>query len=346
VFVAKSDVERVRTKEFSADDAGKRVGWVSLSERETVPGKSFCFVDVVTATVGEGGAWEGYIEVNDKKSEPNRYPDTAGFIAVSGISAILSSRANGGALIPEEEALTYYPDNKGKSSIISKGAGRHFPEEIIKKWVDCPERVLDLLKEGLTSHGLDDKYAMLYYWLNGTIARTNRGSTIDPVFGQYNASDLLIPDKTMAEQTQEQMSHTQGVVDALSQSIDNDKMMKKRLTIFSDITEAQVPEVYSGSRLTANELERKIGGHVSKMLVKRLVYLPIGFRPDGRTWPYMDASAENDGAFGQQLADLKRGNVDFANHELDLEIKELIARLEYATQGNNRFQEIATAEKN
>ena len=233
-----------------------------------------------------------------------RCDEAEGFQAVSGISAIFPAEKTDMhyRLTAGEYALNYHGLNNivtSMAQVINNGVGSQFQDDDLqnKQWVDDSKDILDLLKNGLQDHGLEDRYNMLYYWLNGSIAHGNIGYIHDKNFDCHTVQELLLPDKDMIQTTKEQILHAEGIVDALEQSINNDRSMRNRLADLS-CSFLQVPELYLDSRQTAYGLEEKIGKHVLELVVRRLIYLPIGFRPSGRSWPYLDASSPNDGNYG------------------------------------------------
>jgi len=340
--VAKANIEHVRTKEFPATDAGRRIGWVALSKQAAKPEREFCDIDVITATVSENGAWEGYVEIKDV-NKSHRYPQAEGFLDISGISATLSTTDEPRIQIADEESLRFHSQAVGDHDIMVQGLGHRYDGRAEnKQWVYNHTNVIDLLKQGLADHNIEDCYGILYYFLNLSVARSDMFTKLDSAFGDYAIQDLLMPDKSMAQQTSGMISTVDDIIGAFNQSADNDKTMKHRLTGFTDLPKRKIPEVYQESRNTAHGLETKLGSLAAGLVLQRLIYVPTGLR----TYPYMDASAVNDGDFGgHQRAELERQEVDHTNRELDREIKELEQRRDYAKQSAIRLQEIATAEK-
>ncbi len=339
--------ETLRLVDFKSEMAGRRVGWVSLDnvrdrENNETPLVS---VNVVTATVGQEGAWYGHT-IDKRFFSPE--PEQQGFLAVAAFSAILTSPTD--SPWEEEFNLIYLSQaNRDAIQLLDKGVDRGVyggTGDPTSDWATNPAELLDQLKEKLSDVGFKERYAQLYYWLNGAIARPKMGYELTPKeFESMKIDELLLPDQTMKTTTKEQLAHARSIVDQLGQSAKSDETMRKRLTVFSDIPVTDVPDTFVENRHLVAKGEKEIGKHVSKLAVRQLVYLPIGNRSGGRTWPYMDASAtDEDVAFGRELNGLRRGSIEPANRELGREIDELVMRQQYAQQGVRRFSEISHAE--
>lgn len=341
------NIERVAT--FGPEMAGERVGWVSTGRvrgDDNENGRPFS-LNLVTATVSQNGAWFGYETLQNPDGEKSLPIATQyGFLAVSAISTVLATKENHDW--HEDFNLSYLQESdrgRDKVQLLDRGVSRglHTDEDEVVDWAKNKAELLELLRGKLTDSGFKERYAQLYYWLNGSIARfDNYGGN---PFASFELHELLVPDKSMKKKTADQIMHADRVVKTLTYMVDHDDKMRKRLTVFSDIPKETVPGRFIDNRNYAAGGEEVIQEHISQLAVRQLVYLPIGFRPNGRTWPYMDASVpDEEKAYGRELAGLKQGDIEPADFELKREIAELEKRRQYADQGLQRFNHLSQSE--
>lgn len=93
------------------------------------------------------------------------------------------------------------------------------------------------------------------------------------------------------------------------------------------------------------ECEANLAKLAEQLIVSGHVYLPAGFRPSGRSYPYMGAHPGDDERnFGQELVALKNKDVGPADYQLGAEVKELRARLEWAEHGAQLLRALYLAE--
>lgn len=341
------NIERVVT--FGPEMAGERVGWVSSGRvrgDDDENGRPWS-LNLVTATVSQNGAWFGYETLQNPDGEKSLPIATQyGFLAVSAISTILASKEPHDW--QDEFNLSYLQESdrgRDKDQLLDRGVNRglYVDEDEGADWARNKAELLELLKGKLADSGFKDRYPQLYYWLNGSVARfDNYGGN---PFAGFSLDELLLPDKSMKKKTADQIMHADGVVETLTRMAAHDDKMRKRLTVFSDIPKETVPDRFIDNRNYAAGGEKVIQEHITHLAVRQLVYLPIGFRPNGRTWPYMDASEPDaEKAYGRELAGLKRGDIEPADFELKREITELEKRRQYADQGLQRLNQLSQSE--
>lgn len=342
-------MHKEKVMEFSSELEGKRVGWVSVRElagRED--SEKMWGVDVVSATVGGEGS-ELYREVLAVGDDIRRYPRQMGFLAISGMSATLIRGRN------TPDSFKSYTDcdnargsGDGGAALLDNGIS-HKAQNLSddeKKWAVGPEGIVSLIKAGMASFDIADQYPQVYYYLNGTIGVMGRqGFNGQGSVDGLALRDLLLPDKEMIDKTREQILCANLIRNTLEHSLVEDDLMKRDLTVFSEKPASAILETFSESRGYAAELEANIADLSLKMAIGQLACLPIGFRPDGRSWPYIDASAPDGiGPFnpsrhlaGEDIWPLAR--------ELEREESELAKRIEYASNGLSRLSALASAEE-
>jgi hypothetical protein len=334
-----------RLMSFSQEMAGKRVGWVSVGRLNDVDhDHAPLSVQVTSATVGAEGAWFGHLNV-EGRDRIGRVPIAVqeGFYAVAAMSAVLTPGAGNGT--GDEANFAYGHESRQGSSradLLRVGVGlrQQGQTDPVLEWAKSRSELIDVLKGKLGDEGFDDRYAQLYYWLNGSIARF--GIDKRNPFEGMRLDELLMPDPGMEAMTREQSIHAHAIAETLGHAADHDEKMRQRLTVFSDIPAETVPTRFIDNRTYVASGESTVAEHVSRLAVSRLVYLPVGSR---RTWPYMDAS-EADGlkAFGLELDGLRKKSIEPADTQLRKEAEELRARQQFAADGAQRFDAIAQAE--
>jgi hypothetical protein len=107
-----------------------------------------------------------------------------------------------------------------------------------------------------------------------------------------------------------------------------DTDMQRNLTVFHDtnVTGDNVTDIFTESRHRMMELERQIAARSIDSIMAGFIP-PIGRGKSGRTWPYMNATADSDQeSFGLELADLHNHSIERTHSELGREMKELVAR--------------------
>jgi hypothetical protein len=333
-------------KEFPEGEPGQRIGWTAVSEAEN----GWSIIDVATATLLGKGAAIGAILSDDSEIAPKgrsggltdisrfqvfAHPEDAVFAAhkshlfdhvgpttVNLLGQHLTDSDLGSAFTPIP-ALARGPQYKlqGSSEILEA------------KWADSAAELIGLIKQTLTEHDLMEKYPFLYYFVNSAVS------------GRHSDTrDLLLPDAAMHGTTLEQYEAAHGVESALAASSTNDKSMLRNLTVFGEIPADEIPDEFRQSRQRAHGYEQEVQDGVSRLEFPRSVYLPIGFRPEGRSWPYMDAGNEKDETTQGIIGDLKEKKIDWARTELQREVRELRERHEYAQEGAQRLEALSVAE--
>lgn len=328
-------------KTFSAENQGKRVGWVRVKEREDSP---FIAIDVVTAEVaGDDGAELGnWFWKDEATNEPStgRFATARGFGRVAAFSATMSREHD-----PREEfnfsyiaeGMTYAHYRPTVAGLLEAGTGyNRNVEDAEKVWANSSGELLATMQDILIKLDFKSAYEVMYYLINGAIGRdypmASELSHVDP-------RELLMPDPAMRETTRGQLAHLATMSSAYSESMVNDMNMRHRITGFIDDTpQENIPNRFIESRKKAAHFEERIHEASEKLIVRRVAYVPTGHGRAGRTWPYMDATVSDpDKAYGQELHDLHIRKIDRAVHALDAEMKELDARHELAREALQRF---------
>ena len=321
-------------KEFPAELAGENVGWITVDPH----GDGFLCVNVVTAKVGSRGA-SFVIEAIESDGETKIVSDsdaTSGFVAVSGLCLYLN-KENGDLKNSDYFNSTY---GSAASDILFRGAGifKNFEPKTPKVWAESGVELFSGLKDMLDEHGALQFFPNVYYNLNGHIGRKGERR-----YQKYE--DLLVADPSMTETTSQQQAKAAELIEHFGSMIASDKEMQRCLTVYSHIPAAAVPEVFEASRRSMAVAEINILQMIKDLVAKDFYYLPVGFRPSGRSWPYMDPTESDERmAFGNQLNALKSENTTPANRELVRELDELGQRMQHATIGQTVLTALAKAE--
>jgi hypothetical protein len=344
---------------FSRDMAGKRVGRVSAEEFEHPTIGPSLFVNVVTATVGNDGAsFEHRVDTTSDGEMGRSYPVQKGFLGVVAMSALFLHEPPEFRIAHEEPERAYR-----KTELLEGGIdlGR-FGEEVPDfDWVGNGAGLIATLRGKIEDTRFAERYPEVYYWLNGSIARfDDEQKSLDGL----KIKDLLMPDKSMHRQTEEQYEITNSIAEALVRAKGDDRMMLRMLAkAFPDIPViGSDEELVQGQRL-ATEASRRFEENrrfaaasvkevnilKGRLIVPGLVNPPAGLRVNvgaKLSWPSMDPKIEGNDArsFGYVLDAVNVGNPKPAVSELGREIAELEARIQAAEKGTRRFGELSIAE--
>ncbi len=266
-----------------------------------------------------------------------------GILNAFSIGAIVSRQ---GGIHPSNFSFGRQPRGERAGGLMVTGASLR-PEstaEENKHWADGPSELAGAIHSAMDSSGVALHYPSLYYLMNGAMCH-NGILKVCAQPPEYNPGPLLIADPKMAEETQKQAKLAEQLTEELKAGIVEDESMMGRLTIFSDKPACEIPEVFVASRRKMEECEGKLASIAEQLMVAGHVYLPAGFRPSGRSYPYMGAHPGDDERnFGQELRALNHSNIKPAKQELDLELREFNARFKWAQQGVQSLRALRIAE--
>lgn len=333
--------ERIITKEYSAEDAGKRVGWISAQEHKE--NHNAVIVNIATATVGENGASQGYIH-SEEYGHLTSSETTRGFLATTTFAAVV---LRGEKINSNSQFFRVQDRSDLGGNAFQDGAAGYpdfAPNEDERTWVEGRRELLALLMSSLQATDIAHYYPAIYYLHNLGFAHqvTRDGSFL----AQYSPSDYLLADPEMSPTTKREIVGAESLRKQLGLIESLDTRMKSALGVFSDIPPKKIPEVFTQSRKAVARHERKILDTTFDSYSSRAVFIPIGQGRSGRTWPYMDALANTEqAAFGIELTALKAENVAPAEHSLERELKELDGRKIYAQQGAAALRALYQAEQ-
>lgn len=328
-----------RTVSYPKSMVGERVGWIATgkiaSDEDTL-----LSIDVVTATVGLEGAWQGF-----RYSESSQFnmPVQEGFLAVSAMSSIIRPGKPTGD-VDEQNLRFVFPQtdheiDRSKVGLLAQGAGGLTDRLTDYKRTEAASKdeIIEILKERLDQTGFGDRYPQLYYWLNGA-PQLKDGAPIEGVA----IPQMLLPDPAMRTQTTDQAVLAESITSSLQNLHDRNEIMRRRMTVFSDIPSSEVATRFIDNRTFAHSAELLIREKMSKLAVRRLVYLPIGVQ---RTWPYMDAGVEGVEGYGPELDGLRARKIHPAYDALADESRELERRELHARSAAQRFKLLLSLEK-
>jgi hypothetical protein len=282
-------------------------------------------VTVAVGTVGVEGAKCTYVEMESGRG--HHRDSSPGISNAFSVGAIVSRQ---GGIHPSNFSSGRQPRGERAGGLMVTGASLR-PEstaEENKHWADGSLELARAISGAMDSTGVGSHYPTLYYQMNTAMCHNG----ILKVAGhppEYNPGPLLIADPGMAEETQRQAELAERASAELIAGITEDESMMGCLTIFSDKPASEIPEVFVASRRRLEEYEANLAKLAEQLTVSGQVYLPAGFRPSGRSYPYMGAHPGDDERnFGRELAALNNKDVGPVNYQLGAEVKELKARLE------------------
>lgn len=331
--------ETITAMEFGPELAGERVGWVAFTKPEN-PELAHVAVDVVVGTVDDGGARYGYFETEEGERLYSG-KTSEGLIAVTALR-MLAHRDE-----PFDEFRSGLwigvPERRNDiSSVVAHGVGgSNGPEEEAKRWADSQTSLLQTIRDGLTEHGVADNYPGVYYGLN-----TKAGQYALKQDASRDIAGLLLADPDMSEMTHQQVKASAQIGRLLTEIRAYDHLMLRQLTVFGDASADLVPTYFRASRRQVADKERATQTMADQLVIQSAAYLPVGSRPYGRTWPYMDPmEADEDKAFGRELRELEAGkDIDVTYRELQREIGEVEMRLDHARRGHAVLLALSQAE--
>lgn len=318
--------EEVIVEEFSPEQAGERVGWVAYREKEG-SSSDLVVLDAAVATIGQEGAVVSHLDYGDGRKMYHRN-SMRGFMAATALSVTIP-RSSGqvtdlSQFYFRSSGQGYYGGRLEASDVFTSSISEHIDNV---KWSNGDDLAADI-KRVLKDRGVAQAYPTVYLGLNNFI--------LHPQLGPKDNKESVRPvaDPEMIEATSAEAAEAALIDSNLKLAGGVDSMMLTRLTVFSEVPPEEIPDSFVQSRRSVAQLEADILDSANRMLFKWGAFLPVGFRPNGRTWPYMDPTiSDEQRAFGHELEALKTQNVKPAERELRYEIKELDKRIEHAGHG-------------
>lgn len=339
---------RIIDAEYPPEDAGQKVGWVSVVSKENVGQCNVETVDINAgvAHVSEQGASRGYTLRNeDGKEKKIVFPGDVGGFEDSASVHIETVRGMSLKEVARESYIDLTAHNSKRHATCML---EHVcDEETGVIFTIGAEDLIAALKKHLKKEDASDLYPIVYYGLNAAIGHAG----VREFLGSYistKENPPFVADPQMQDVTEAQLAASETIAADLSTIKDEDETMKSDLTVFSSISADQVPDAFVASRQKVHETEaRAIECANTDLLIPSYSFLPVGFRPGGRSWPYMDATldASDERAFGRELEGLKYRAITPADYELKKEIQETSLRLQYAQATVKMLRDLLAAEQ-
>jgi hypothetical protein len=334
--------KEVVVKEFGPEQAGQRVGWVHANKYE---GEHLDLVEVgmAVATVGDDGAVVSYLDYKDGK-KCYTSDSIRGFLAATALQVVLPAEDANLNDLSQIDYMSSGPRVFGPSFKVGEVFAGLSPMYSVYtigddslQWAEGDD-FATTIKTVMGAHGLAQAYPAVYLALNNSILHADLRPTDD-------SSTAPVVDREMNTITTTEQSEAALILNRLLTARAVDELSLSRLTMFSGTSAQEGPDRFAEARRTVSKLESEITQSAGRMLFKWGTFLPIGFRPGGRTWPYMDPMvADESVAFGRELEGLRNGDVSTARYELEYELKELDKRYEYAKKGFQVLEALITAE--
>lgn len=314
--------------EFPAEQAGELVGWshFEINERDVI------FGAIAYARVGDEGARFSLVVDEDGSQYRNNDSITGfnrtvelGFNAIAAQDDLAAQVYLDGIrsphLIPADDS-TYRGDDLPFGTRLFLG-----PEVAKGEWSVGEDAILETIKRQMRAEDINWLYSMVYYNL------------------AYLADEAdILADPDMSMETSEVSAQATDYVDALRRVQAEDQTMARDLTVFGNVTPDKIPSAFAASRRKVGEIERGLAAK-QKVSAVNSWQLPVGFRPSGRTWPYMDPTeADEDRAFGRELTDLRKKDTTSASVELEKELAEIRHRITRANALSDRLGALASRE--
>lgn len=338
-----ADIDIV-VQEFSPDQAGERVAWIGYSEREG-QFDPYGVLDVAIGTVGREGAQVSYVELGNGERGAHRN-SVKGFLGATSLSVTLP--------LPEPRLADLTQFSYGSSGLpmtygdvetpnsVMRGANRYNSARIYDEDVEWVEgnNLAPEIKRVLGSKGLEAAYPTVYIALNYSIMHKSIGVRDRPDLAQP------VADHAMHEVTSGENEQVGILLGHLVGVREEDELVQSELARTSDGALRQLAGRFEQSRRLVADHEADVLQAANRMLFRWGAHLPIGFRPNGRTWPYMDPVAQDETkAFGQELKALMDNEARPAQYELTRELKELDKRIDHAKAARNTLSRLQSAER-
>jgi len=316
--------EKVVIQSYGPEFAGEYAGWMNIEEYADNSGVRG---DIVYAKISGAGAEVHAVPLSTGELG---LPSSSGFM--SPVSLQFSTAKNieqNGKWGPELRAIQAPGAHWGRWTQQDTFGDRIHPPIApeVGTWAIGDREILKAIKEQMQAKDIGWFYANVYHML------------------AYIAEEEdILADPEMYSETAIQLSAVTSHITTLEDIDSADTIMQRDLTIFGGLSPKQVPEAFKQSRQRVRESEKTIET-LSKIITLSSLLPGIGYRPSGRSWPYMDASTDDENrAFGRELAALQNKDVSPAMHELRRELSEVEGRLEVADLVRQRLGILATKE--
>lgn len=351
--MAAEDVQ-IFEREYGPEQAGQRVGWVSVDARQDTDqwGQPIKDIDVgiTIATVGENGARLGYTRREDdgevrhlpfpESRDKERPADISGFVAVTGLAATLYKDTN---------VQDFSPSIEGNiAKFVTKIPGQPNPERV---WFDDEQDCLNLLMNGLKQHGMVSAYRPLYYYLNAYLAHAgvdrSRSQFHDRLTRVATKPQAPIADPEMIGATSAQRDVSIAVETELKRALNLDKVTLGMFDKLSGVNPSDLPERFEKSRRHVSSAEKIAQERANELTVRSISYTPISETPFGREGAFMDPTPSErhpNGNYARAAELLRDGNSMLVAGKLKLEIDEFKKRMKFAEQGTDMFTKLLLAE--
>lgn len=329
-------------QEFLPTQAGERVGYVASTEEEHT---AVAALTLLMATIDDGGAQIKCSTYEYANKEYVNYT-ARGFLAVTAFRVMLKGPNYN---LSDLSQITAVSSTNPSGLGTALGWVHNNPSHLISgnvdnrhkgQWINGDE-LIGVAKQQLTLMGAAESYPMIYYSLNNILLHEEyavQGVDIDTV--------EPAADSSMNQVTESEIRKSDALLRKLSEIQSADELMRMRLSEDRDILPTELVENFRRSRLHVANLEQAVNLTADDMLSRWWVHLPVGSRPYGRTWPYMNPlEADESVAFGRELEDVNRGVYGPVVQELNRELTELKDRQHYAQLGKNVLETLHRAEQ-
>ena len=314
----------VVVQEFTPEQAGEQIAWLDTKIVEREGAADISIASIAIARVAEEGAHLSFI-VDEEGQKLTSRQTNRGFLDSTELSLVVDHETVRHTQILRGPGNIHYP-----TACDSKD-DRFYQDDRIDidkgEWVIGSRNIVRALKARLAAVRAGHAYDRAYYEL----------SMISPGYA-------LLADPTQHEKTESHRNAARSYVMGLEELLAGDIDMSRNLTVFGEIPANEIPEKFAAFRREVRTQELALGQLKSSVPFGDW-FMPIGARPNGRTWPYMDPEQSDETvAFGRELSALEQREIGPAKYELDREVKELELRRTAALRVMSRLGVLATKE--
>lgn len=336
---------------FGPEQAGQIVGWSSVSELPREHAEPYYVAMLVAAVVGEEGAElkEHRYEKDGKISSAYSPECAKGFLEVSGIAVTFVEETPFEG-VADISFVNDTVEHRSTAATLLYGpsvVSSHDFSDVPHEWLQGSDEILGRLKSNLAAVDRTDYYQSIYYNYNARVGRdlSLRGS-LEATAVEPSRNLPILADPEQHQVTARQAEVADIIASLLSSGLIEDAKTLDFISSNLSIDVVKWPSKFTSSRRKIAKYEQNILTAEDELIADGTIHLEVGSRPYGRTWPYMDPLvADEDRAFGQELAALRQGNSANTKYQLEKELKELKMRLNYARAGHASLTLLADAEQ-
>lgn len=315
-------------KKYKEVEGGSTIAWSTTYTKSPEWGGDIVAANIAVARASEIGAIIEYFD-HDTGQEFHRHFEIEGLVGAVALRALIARNDSGVEQAEDSPVEARLAIGGEASEVFVKGYRapngiKAFDE---RRLFDDPQEMFGSLRSELGSEN-SSLFSIIYYGYN-ILAN-----------GSDEWDIPLIPLAVMAEETSSQHRVVENILETYHEINREDQNMLRSLT------SPDAAELFVGSRRSVAKLESDVAALADEQAYLSMAYRPTGFRPGGRTWPYMNAMAkEEKSAFETELHELLGGDTLIPRRELESELAELDRRIRIAIDARSGLARLSSLEE-